>query len=41
MFNSDRKDLPHPNNPPSNTPETERQRKLRKHRESSNHDEAL
>ena len=38
MYSRDRKDLPHPNNPLSRTPETEERRKQR---ESSNHDEAL
>lgn len=41
MSNSDRKDLRHPNNPPSGTMETDAQRRLRKARKSSNQDEAL
>jgi len=41
MSTSDRKDISHPNDPPAGTTETAEQRKLRKHRESSNQDEAL
>ncbi|OOG41382.1 hypothetical protein [Rhodanobacter sp. C05] len=41
MSTSDRKDLPHPDDPPPSTTETAEQRKQRKQRESSNQDEAL
>jgi hypothetical protein len=41
MSASDRKDISHPGNLPPSAAETAEQRKQRKHRESSNQDEAL